>query len=157
MNARAMRRLMEGLPNDPFLVQSTATFQLVSPQHWGKVVVPNLAGTVTIQCPIATGSGMWFEVYVGTLSAGQTVIVQRGQSSDRFQGSVFIGIHNNNTGKVFQANQTTNANTLTLNGTTQGGVSVGDTVLFTDIMTGIWSIQGTVVGSGTIATPFSNT
>lgn len=157
MNARAMRRLIEGLPNDPTQITGTATFQVINPTMWGKILVPNLAGTVTIQLPNSTGSGMYFEVYVGTNSAGQTVIVQRGLTTDRLQGSVFIGIHNSTSGKVFQASQTTNANTVTLNGTTQGGVSVGDTLLFTDIATGIWSIQGTVVGSGSIATPFSNT
>lgn len=156
MNARAMRRLLEGLPNDPYQITVTATFQVVNPIHYGRILVPNLAGTVTIQLPNATGSGMYFEVYVGTNSAGQTVIVQRGISTDRLQGSVFIGVHNATTGKVFQASQTTNANTVTLNGTTQGGVSIGDTLLFTDIATGIWAIQGTVVGT-TPATPFSNT
>lgn len=157
MNARAMRRLLEGLPNDPFQVTVTTTFQLVSPTMWGKIIVANLAGTVTIQLPVSTGSGFFFELYVGTNSAGNTTIVQRGLSTDRFQGSVFIGVHNATTGKVFQANQVSNANTLTLNGTTQGGVSIGDTVEFTDIAAGIWAVQGTVVGSGSIATPFSNT
>jgi len=157
MNARSMRRLMEGMPNFPVLIQSTAIYQVLSPNQWGVILVPNLAGTVTIQMPSATGGGMWFEIYLGTLSAGQTTIVKRGQSSDRLQGSVFIGVHATNNGEVFQASQTANANTVTLNGTTQGGVSVGDTLLFTDIMVGVWSIQGTVVGSGSVATPFSNT
>lgn len=157
MNARAMRRLMEALPNDPFQITGSATFQLLTPGNYGRILVPNFAGTVTIQLPLATGSGFWFEVYLGTNSAGQTTVVQRGISTDRMQGSVFIGIHNSTSGKVFQASQTSNANTCTLNGTTQGGVSVGDTLLLTDIASGIWAIQGTVVGSGTIATPFSNT
>jgi hypothetical protein len=157
MNARGMRRLLLGEPLAPVLIQSTTTYQVLSPQQNWIPFISNLAGTMTIQLPLAVGSGFAIEVYVGTLSAGQTTIVQRGISTDRFQGSVFIGVHNATTGKVFQASQVSNANTLTLNGTTTGGVSVGDTVLFTDIMSGIWSVQGTVVGSGTLATPFSNT
>lgn len=156
MNARAMKRLNLGAPNDPVTIAVTTTFQVTDLFHQ-RIIVANLAGTVTIQLPNAVGSGMELGVIVGTNSAGHTTIVQRGITGDRFQGSVFIGIDTNNTGKVFQASTTTNANTLTLNGTTTGGVSVGDAVYFTDMATGIWAVQGTVVGSGSIATPFSNT
>jgi len=156
MNARGMKRLNLGAPNDPVSIIVATTFQVTDLFH-ERAIVANLAGTVTIQLPIAVGSGMFVSVLVGTNSAGNTVIVQRGVTGDRFQGSVFIGIDAAATGKVFKANTVTNANTLTLNGTTTGGVSVGDWVNFLDMATGIWAVAGTVIGSGAIATPFTNT
>jgi hypothetical protein len=46
---------------------------------------------------------------------------------------------------------------VTLNGTTTGGVSIGDWVEFEDILGTGWAVRGVVNQSGTEATPFSDT
>ena len=45
--------------------------------------------------------------------------------------------------------------TITLNGTDTGGVSIGDYVELTDIMSNIYAVSGLLRASGTEATPFS--
>ena len=45
--------------------------------------------------------------------------------------------------------------TITLNGTTTGGVNKGDWIELEDIASGVWGVAGTITGSGTEATPFS--
>ena len=47
------------------------------------------------------------------------------------------------------------SDTITLNGTTTGGVNKGDWVELEDIASGIWGVTGLLTGSGTEATPFS--
>ena len=45
--------------------------------------------------------------------------------------------------------------TITLDGTTTGGVNIGDYVLLTDIATNQYTVSGLLNASGTEATPFS--
>ena len=47
------------------------------------------------------------------------------------------------------------SDTITLNGTTTGGVNIGDYVLLTDIATDQYSVSGLLNASGSEATPFS--
>jgi hypothetical protein len=156
MNARGVNRLSLAEPNDATVV-AVATFQVTMAYH-NRLLIANLAAGVTFTLPLAVGSGCKLTFMIGTNSAGQpSTIIKRAVSTDRYQGSLQTEIDTNNTGKTWQANSTANANTITLNGTTTGGVSIGDTVFLYDIGTGVWAVIGSVMGSGTIATPFSNT
>jgi hypothetical protein len=47
------------------------------------------------------------------------------------------------------------SDTITLNGTTKGGLSVGDFVECIDIATDKWLVRGVTTSSSTEATPFS--
>jgi len=152
MNARGTTRLLEALPNDPVLV-ATATFQ-VDISMTRRIIVVN-AATSTLTLPQANGSGTYLTFILGIVAV--SVIYKRALAADRYQGSIQTEIDTNNTGKTWQANSTTNANTVTLNGSTTGGATIGDTVFFTDIAKGVWAVWGSVIGSGAIATPFSNT
>jgi hypothetical protein len=44
---------------------------------------------------------------------------------------------------------------VNLNGTTTGGASIGDTFSITCVTSTVWTIEGTVTASGTLATPFA--
>jgi hypothetical protein len=46
------------------------------------------------------------------------------------------------------------SDTITMNGSTTGGL-IGSYVQVTDLATGYYLVQGSLVGSGTPATPFS--
>jgi len=46
--------------------------------------------------------------------------------------------------------------TISLNGTTKGGV-VGDRIILRDVKSGFWSVNGFTAPTGTTATPFSAT
>jgi hypothetical protein len=49
------------------------------------------------------------------------------------------------------------SDTITLNGTTTGGVSIGDWVEIVDVASGVFAATGLTTSSGTEATPFSAT
>jgi hypothetical protein len=152
MNARAMDRLNLGLPNDPVLV-GTATFQCDISQH-GRIIVVN-AATSTLTLPQANGSGWWLRIILGIVAV--SVIIKRALAADRMQGSIETLIDTSATGKAWQANTTANANTITMNGSTTGGATIGDEIELIDIAKGVIAVRGQIMGSGGISTPFSNT
>lgn len=147
MNVRGFRRLMLGLPNDVFQI-STATFQCRQDiNDWRPMLIT--AATCTITLPNATGSGgtMWF-----ILGIAATSIIIKTNGTDTYQGMIGVDATGSTSRNVFTAGGTKN---VTLNGTTTGGANVGDQLFFTDMKSAVWSPEGQVVGSGSIATPFS--
>jgi hypothetical protein len=93
---------------------------------------------------------MTFTVFV--VSTSGYVLTCNG--SDVFNGSIMLTKLATTTTPVETFASTVNQN-ITLNGTTTGGVTIGDTYIIQDISSGIWSVRGTISASGTLATPFS--
>lgn len=147
MNARGLRRLMLGLPNDAFLI-GTATFQCRQDINDWRPLVINVA-TCTVTLPNATGSGSTIWFIIGIAATSQII---KTNGTDTFQGMLGVDATASTNRNVFTAGGTKN---ITLNGTTQGGANVGDQIFITDMKSGVWSVEGQVVGSGSIATPFS--
>lgn len=153
MNARAMKRLNLGLPNDPFHI-TTSTFQATIDYHQ-RILVLDSTSAITVSLPKANGSGCELTFILAKNSAGvASNIIKRNPSTDIIQGSIAVNL-DASTAEAFKAAST--SNTVTLNGTTTGGVATGDTLFFFDIAAGVWVVTGSVIGSGSIATPFSNT
>ena len=149
MNARAMKRLQLGLPGDPLILAGnfTATIDLHE-----RIIVLN-AATMTVTLPRANGSGTYLEFCLGI--AAVSMIIKRGISTDVIRGNIFVGIDNSTSGKSFASAST--SNTITLNGSTTGGANIGDSLVLVDQQAGVWSVAASIIGSGGIATPFSNT
>jgi len=114
-------------------------------------MVMDLAGSAnTYTLPAATGSGRKHRFYVGTVNTSN-YIIKTARATDLFKGSVaMLGA----TPTAFTAGAS-NA-TFTLNGTTTGGVAVGDWVEFVDLKANVWGASGQLTFSGTAATPFSS-
>ena len=74
--------------------------------------------------------------------------------TDKFYGAVFTGIDSEATGETFAANASSN-DVMTMNGTTTGGI-VGSWVECTAIGSAAYFVRGSLIGSGTIATPFAD-
>jgi len=98
--------------------------------------------------PAATGTGALFTFVAGCTNAGATTIVADGAY---IFGSVSMAQDGGDTNVQWEAAGIT---TITLNGTTKGGTK-GDRIILRDVGTNIWSIEGTLVGTGTEVTPFS--
>ena len=115
----------------------------------------NLAAGQAITLPFATGKGSCYRLFVGTTYTGSTTIVTQSGNNpktgarDAFYGSVAVG--GTTTG---QFGATGSSHTITMNGTTQGGLA-GSYIEIEDVAPGIWRIDGTFNGSGTVVTPLS--
>lgn len=137
----------------------TATASLTTADS-GKLVVLNAADAgstaVTVTLPAATGSGVHYKIVVGTvnaMSAGYKI--QVANSSDTIDGQITTA----STGDSPDLGQpwvtAAASDTITFDGTTTGGVAIGDYIELTDIASNQWTVSGATTSSGTEATPFS--
>ena len=117
------------------------------------LIVINLAATLTVTLPAATGSGTLFRFFNQIDATGDKVI-QVANSSDVMNGNITT----NSTGDTPDLAQpwptAATSDTITLNGSTKGGVG-GDWIELVDVLANVWSVQGFTRTSGTEATPFS--
>ena len=127
---------------------STVTLADASPA--GKTYTLNRAAGVTATLPAATGSGAVYRLYVGTTVTSNNIIVQVASSSDVIQGT--LGVSTDAAGVVIPTAAT--SDTITMNGSTTGGL-VGSNLVLQDVASGVWSVHGGLVSTGTEATPFS--
>ena len=152
MNARGLRRLLQGLPNDVFLVSATGTTQRIGSEIDGRVIGLNVAAGATVSFPRTTGSGICFWVVVLKVST-TGYILNCDPTTDGFFGSISVNL-TGSTSTGF-ASGTSSNNIITLNGTTTGGSQIGDTLQFIDLAAGTWAVSGDIIGTGSVATPFS--
>jgi hypothetical protein len=152
MNARAMKRLNLGLPNDPFSI-TTSTFQADISYHQRYLLLNRAAG-IAVKIPAANGSGTLLTFIVQKVTTGSPFyVISTNPSTDNFQGSIAVNL-DASTAEAFKT--ASNSNTITINGTTTGGVTIGDQIELVDIAAGVWAVTGSIIGSGSIATPFSH-
>ena len=107
----------------------------------------------TQKLPPATGSGAVYKFVVGAVNTSNHVIEVTG--NDVMYGNVVT----NSTGDTPDLAQfwptAADSDTITLNGTTQGGQAIGDQIECIDIAADKWAVLGVTTSSGTEATPFS--
>jgi len=141
------------------LVTIAATDNITQIEHAGRV---NLLGEVggnalvTLTLPAATGSGLEYKFIVSVVNTSSYKI-QVADATDTIDGSVNLLDADANAQTAFVT--AADSDTVTLNGTTTGGGSIGDTITLTDIATNQYAVEGQLVcptGSNP-ATPFSAT
>ena len=141
------------------LVTIAATDNITQIEHAGRV---NLLGEVggnalvTLTLPAATGSGLEYKFIVSVVNTSSYKI-QVADDTDTIDGSVNILDADANAQTAFVT--AADSDTVTLNGTTSGGGSIGDTITLTDIATNQYAVEGQLVcptGSNP-TTPFSAT
>jgi ribosome-interacting GTPase 1 len=106
----------------------------------------------TFTLPAATGSGAEFQFIVSVVNTSNYVI-KVADATDTIDGSVVL--HQDSANTVVSFNTASDSDTITLNGTTTGGVSIGDEITLIDIATNQYMVKGILTASGTEATPFS--
>lgn len=129
---------------------SAAAYTLSTHRNGGNVL--NRLTVATVQAgtlPAANGKRGSFRVEVGVTATGNKTLKCAG--TDVFEGTAVVTA--TTSGSFGTAS---NTNTITLNGTTTGGIA-GSIVEFQDVAVGKWAVKVAANGSGTAATPFSNT
>lgn len=128
----------------------TASTTLRSEVHGGTTVVVNAAAGATLTLPASDGKGTTFTIFVGTTITSNNLIIQVANATDIMQG--VIGIATDAAGVTCPTAAT--SDTITMNGSTTGGVK-GSYVVLTDVASGVWEVSGGLVSTGAEATPFS--
>lgn len=125
----------------------------------GKITnLDTLAGTV-VTLPAATGSGAKYRFLVTVLATSASHKIQVANASDFMIGILPTMSDDPATVKAFAAANSgtvaTNSDTITLNRTTTGSVTVGEWIQVEDVVANTWLVSGMLSATGTEATPFS--
>ncbi len=131
----------------------TATTTLTK-EHANCLLLMGAAGAaLTFKLPEATGSGDIYTFMVSVVNTSNYVV--NVTTTDTIDGQVMTA----STGDTPDLGQpwvtAATSDTVTLNGTTTGGVAIGDYIQCIDIADAQWAINGVTTSSGTEATPFS--
>jgi hypothetical protein len=137
-------------PLNPIAVTASTTLDWT--KHGGVTLVVNKADGFTITLPAASGSGVEFDVLVGTTISSNSGIIAVANATDTMYGVITTATTTTGAGTHEAAGGTDD--TITMNGTTTGGIA-GSRVKLKDVASGKWLIHGELIGSGTLATPLS--
>jgi len=122
--------------------------------HAGKTILLDTAAGTTITLPAATGTGAVFEFEFSVIATSNSHIIQVANATDVMRGFVFIAdTDSSGAASGFFAGAT--GDTITLNRSTTGSVTIGEKIKITDAASGVFQVEGFISGTGTVATPFS--
>jgi len=93
--------------------------------------------------------GTTYTIFFNAISAGATAQTIACAGSDKFVGALTVS------GTTTMAFASVTGTTITLNATTTGGAARGSQVTLTAIAANVWQVSGLLIGSGSVATPFS--
>lgn len=134
----------------PTPVNQTAATLAVTGALVNKTVTLNRAGGITVTLPPSTGTGDIYRFYVGTTFTGSGII--QVTTTDVIQGA--LGVTTDAAGVVIPTAASSDTNTITMNGSTTGGL-VGSYIELQSVASGVWSVRGNLLSTGAEATPFS--
>jgi hypothetical protein len=139
------------------LVSLTASASITATLHAGRTLVLNAsdAGStaVTLTLPAAEGTGNVYRFVVGIVSVMTAAYKIQVVANDIMLGHIVTdSLGDSNEVKNWKT--ATDSDTIKLNGTTKGGVQIGDWIELIDIATDKWMVFGYTTTSGTEATPF---
>ena len=147
----------------PSVVSLTANTTLTVAAHAGKILLTNDADGVftlpSIDVTTPTDAtdpnqlnnlGATFTFVVVTAATDMDIVTD---GTDKFLGMVYTGITTAATGKTWVSAAANDV--ITQNGTTKGGVA-GSYIRITAIASAQYFVEGVLLGSGTIVTPFAD-
>lgn len=122
--------------------------------HAGKTMLLDTAAGSTATLPASTGSGAVYKFVVSALATSNSHVIQVANASDAMQGIIFSMDDTSANAVAFAAVAGT-SDTITLNRTTTGSVTIGEYFTITDIAANTYHVSGFISNTGTPATPFS--
>ena len=140
------------------IVTLAVTTAITEVLHEGRTVVMTGAGGArTFTLPAATGGGARYRFVVGEVNTSG-YLIKSVVGTDLMQGTI-VGASTTDSATDAARTWSSGAtdDTITLNGTTTGGVKIGDWVELEDISSVGWAVRGFVTQSGSEATMFSDT
>lgn len=138
------------------LVTLAVTTTLTAALHAGRTIVMTGAGAArTHTLPAATGTGDIYKFLVGEVNTSN-YLIKVADATDTIDGTI-MNVDGDSTDAARGFKPAAADDTITLNGTTFGGASIGDWIELQDIAANQWALRGLVTGSGIVATPFSAT
>jgi hypothetical protein len=130
------------------VVNITTETTLTYADHVGRIIEVNDAdGAVTLPSITSDTIGAEYTFFIGTDSTDLDI---KTDGTDKFVGSVSVA---GTTTKAFAPGATNDV--ISMNGTTTGG-DANSVVKVVALATAEYMVQGVLIGSGTVATPFAD-
>jgi hypothetical protein len=151
-----LNAIIDGLNKINTVSGSGSTVTLTEDQS-GSVILSDRAAGIVFTLPSAK-VGLKFTFIVNTTITSNSFKVITASSSQFLQGTIIMGVEATTPGanpgpKLFSGDGSTHV-AITQNGSTTGGIK-GTRIVVECISSTVWNVAGTVLGSGTIATPFA--
>jgi hypothetical protein len=144
----------QALSGSAGVVNTTASaLALTQALHGNRAVTIASATPIAVTLPAATGTGTKYRLVVMVAATATQHTIKIGTTAEVFQGVV---VSRSTTTTIVAFGATATDNTLTLNGSTTGGVA-GDEYELTDVKTGVWQLRAVASPTGAAATPLSHT
>lgn len=118
----------------------------------GPIIKFNDADGATLTLPAASGTGDRYRFLVAVTVTSNSDIIQVANATDVMTGVILTCQDSADTVVGWETAST--SDTITLNGTTTGGIK-GDYIELEDVASGLWRVLGHTSATGTEATPFS--
>lgn len=118
--------------------------------HIGVPITLDAAAGLTVTLPASSGSGDSYSITVGTTVTSNAYVIQVANATDIMAGVVSVSTDAAGVSILTAAT----SDTLTMNGSTTGGLK-GSQVVLTDVASGVWAVSGGLISTGAEATPFS--
>lgn len=121
----------------------------------GSIIVLDRAAGITVTLPDDANPGTNYEFVVQTSVTSNGYTIKR-NSTKTIIGSLIVDRYVDVATQTYSRNFFSNgavASAVVLNGSTTGGL-IGTRFIATAITSGTWFIQGILVGSGAVTTPF---
>ena len=133
------------------VVAITAETTLTYADHVGRIIEINDAdGAVTLPAITSDTIGATYKFFVGTTASDLDI---KTDGTDKFVGNLVLAAAATSQARGFAPAATNDV--ISMNGTTTGGIA-GSVVEVTAIATAEYLVTGTLLGSGTLATPFAD-
>jgi len=133
------------------VVAITAETTLTYADHVGRIIEINDAdGAVTLPSITSDTIGATYKFFVGTTASDLDI---KTDGTDKFVGNLVLAAAATSQARGFAP--AADNDVISMNGTTTGGIA-GSVVEVTAIATAEYLVTGTLLGSGTLATPFAD-
>ena len=131
-----------------------ATLTCTADTHAGRTIVISAVAGCAVTLPAATGTGSVYRFIIGSTITSNSTTIKVANTTDVMTGRAFVV--SDNTAAVLGFATAAASDTITLNGTTLGGLA-GDHIEIIDAITGTFAVRVFTAATGTEATPFSAT
>lgn len=136
------------------VISGSGATRTLNANESGSVVLFDRAAGIVFTLPTAPIPGTYFDFFINTTITSNSAKVITGAGTEFMLGAInSVDTDTSNAEVGFTANGSTHV-AITQNGTTTGGIK-GTKFRLTCISSTIWSVEGNVLGSGTVETPFS--
>lgn len=135
-------------------VEVTGALTCTREVNGGRTMVINAAAGCAVTLPNATGTGSVYRFVIGTTITSNSTTIKVNNATDVMSGRAFV--ISDGAAAVLGYATTSTSDTITLNGSTLGGLA-GDHIEIIDAIAGVYAVRVFTAATGSEATPFSAT